>query len=71
MTVTFDDKKREWRGSLGGKPLLQVGIFYVERESEDDDDLRALGRFGDPDVDGDVTEWMLLDMDFAEDGEEQ
>ena len=58
-------------GSFNGKPLLQVGFFYVERETDDDDDLRAFGRFGNPDIEGDVTEWMLLDMAVEGDSEEE
>lgn len=57
--VTFNNKC-EWGGSLEGKPLLQVGIFHVEKESDDDVILRFFGRFGNPDIEGDVTEWMQL-----------
>lgn len=64
-------KTREWRGSLGDKALLQVGIFYVEKESDRDYDSRVFGRFGDPAVEGDVTEWMLLKMAVEGDSEEE
>ncbi|GAA5866970.1 hypothetical protein JCM3774_003739 [Rhodotorula dairenensis] len=57
----------EWRGSLGDKPLLQVGAFFVEKEMDDDDEMRLFGRFGSPDIDGDVTEWMLLRLVSADD----
>ncbi|KAG0654159.1 hypothetical protein C6P46_001870 [Rhodotorula mucilaginosa] len=57
--VTFNNKC-EWGGSLDGKPLLQVGIFHVEKESDDDVVLRFFGRFGNPGIEGDVTEWMQL-----------
>ena len=53
-----------------GKPFLQVGMFCVEEESDGDVYLRFCGRFGDPDVEGDVTERMLLKMEFEEDSEE-
>ena len=57
--ITFNNKC-EWGGSLEGKPLLQVGIFHVEKESDDDVILRFFGRFGNPDIEGDVTEWMQV-----------
>ncbi|KWU43167.1 hypothetical protein RHOSPDRAFT_35306 [Rhodotorula sp. JG-1b] len=57
--VTFNNKC-EWGGSLEGKPLLQVGIFHVEKESDDDVILRFFGRFGNPDIEGDVTQWMQV-----------
>ena len=63
--------KGEWSGSLDGRALLQVGMFHVERESDDDVNLRFFGRFGDPDVEGDVTEWMLLKIVASEDDEEE
>ena len=63
--------KCDWSGSLDGEPLLQVGMFHVEQGSDDDVDLRFFGRFGDPDVEGDVTEWMLLKIVASGDGEEE
>jgi hypothetical protein len=70
-SATFNMKTFEWGGSLGDKPLLQVGIFYVEKESDSDDDSRVFGRFGDPAVEGDVTEWMLLEWDSQRKSEEE
>ena len=61
----------EWSGSLDGKPLLQVGIFHVEKKSADDLNLRFFGRFGNPDIEGDVTEWMLLKIATHEDDKEE
>ena len=58
-------------GSVDGKPLLQIGMFHVEKESDDDVNLRLFGRFGDPDVEGDVTEWTLLKIVASEDDEEE
>ena len=65
------NKKGEWSGSLNGKPILQVGVFRVEEESDDNVNLRLFGRFGDPDVEGDVTDWMLLKMGLEEDSKEE
>ena len=70
VRATFH-KKGKWGGSLDGKHLIQVGTFYVSDESDDGVILRAFGRFGDPNVEGDVTEWMLLDMAVEGDSEEK
>ncbi|GAA5988650.1 hypothetical protein JCM10908_003659 [Rhodotorula pacifica] len=61
VPVTFD-KNSEWSGSLVDKPLLQVGLFFVDKETDNDQGLLFFGRFGDPDVEGDVTEGMLLSI---------
>jgi hypothetical protein len=68
-SITFNDTN-SCKGSFDGKPLLQFGMFRVE-ESDDDVNLRFFGRFGDPDVEGDVTEWMLLKIVASEDDEEE
>ncbi|GAA5967778.1 hypothetical protein JCM8115_006443 [Rhodotorula mucilaginosa] len=68
-SITFQDTNI-CKGSFDGKPLLQFGMFRVE-ESDDDVNLRFFGRFGDPDIEGDVTEWMLLKIVASEDDEEQ